>query len=486
MPVPFLAAVALAFVFRLPTDRFPLGVSATVWKIAEAGLLAAIVGWVAVGLGRDVLARAARANGTAGRRYVRARKVVDALGVAIFALILYLVDWVRVVDHGLGLRRFPFVEEAAILAPYMLAATFGTAGLHRAAARVRPEVATRGLARDLFRRARKAAGVALPIALIGVSSRGLFRGAWRPTGDDAWIPLVGLWVAATAAFLLSPAFVRLAWPMQPMPPGALRDRLERLARRLRFRCSDILVWDTNGTSVNAAVTGVLPWFRYVIVTDAMAERLPPEEIEAVFGHEVGHAAHRHLPYYAAFFFASAAVVALGSSAVDGIWDLEAAMGRVVASPALVELVAAVAGCLTLGLYFFLGFGGLSRRFERQADLYGARSVSCGLDPCDPQFDPNAEGFDPPRPLPDAPCPRGVRLLAGALIDVAVLNGIDPADRSWRHGTIADRVASLGRVLDEPGGAKRFQEQTARLRWAVLAALAVVASIAGGVASGLGP
>ena len=94
--------------------------------------------------------------------------------------------------------------------------------------------------------------------------------------------------------VLSPLFVRLAWPTRPLPPGPLRDRLERLARRFGFRCTDILVWDTGQVMVNAGVTGALPWFRYVLLTDALIESLSPLEIAAVFGHEIGHIAHRHL------------------------------------------------------------------------------------------------------------------------------------------------------------------------------------------------
>ena len=54
--------------------------------------------------------------------------------------------------------------------------------------------------------------------------------------------------------VLAPAFVRLTWPTRPLPPGPLRDRLERLSRRFRFRCTDILVWDTGQALVNAGVT----------------------------------------------------------------------------------------------------------------------------------------------------------------------------------------------------------------------------------------
>ena len=62
--------------------------------------------------------------------------------------------------------------------------------------------------------------------------------------------------------------------------------------------------------VNACVTGILPGFRYVLLSDALIESLTPLEIAAVFGHEIGHVAHRHFLYFAFFFMGSLGVLSL--------------------------------------------------------------------------------------------------------------------------------------------------------------------------------
>ncbi len=58
--------------------------------------------------------------------------------------------------------------------------------------------------------------------------------------------------------------------------------------------------------VNAMVVGLFPILRYVVVTDRLSAELTPEEIEAVFGHEVGHVKHRHMTYYLFFMMVSLA------------------------------------------------------------------------------------------------------------------------------------------------------------------------------------
>ena len=62
--------------------------------------------------------------------------------------------------------------------------------------------------------------------------------------------------------------------------------------------------------VNACVTGILPRFRYVLLSDALIESLTPLEIAAVFGHEIGHIAHRHLLYFGFFFMGSLGVLSV--------------------------------------------------------------------------------------------------------------------------------------------------------------------------------
>ena len=78
--------------------------------------------------------------------------------------------------------------------------------------------------------------------------------------------------------------------------------------------------------INACVTGILPGFRYVLLTDALIESLTPEEATAVFGHEIGHLAHRHLLYFAFFFLGSLGILSTFADAV-------AQLGPVVAKAA---------------------------------------------------------------------------------------------------------------------------------------------------------
>ena len=75
----------------------------------------------------------------------------------------------------------------------------------------------------------------------------------------------------TLVLAISPFFIRLAWPTRPLPEGPLRRRLERIANRVGFRYTDVLVWDTGNMMVNACVTGILPGFRYVLLTDALID-----------------------------------------------------------------------------------------------------------------------------------------------------------------------------------------------------------------------
>src|SRR5947208_8027930 len=86
--------------------------------------------------------------------------------------------------------------------------------------------------------------------------------------------------------------------------------MDARARPLRFRGSDLLLWDTHGGVANAMVAGPLPWVRYVFLSDRLLEGLTPDEVEAVFGHEVGHVRHGHLLYYMAFLFLSLTLLAV--------------------------------------------------------------------------------------------------------------------------------------------------------------------------------
>src|SRR5262249_8936469 len=76
-----------------------------------------------------------------------------------------------------------------------------------------------------------------------------------------------------------PCVLPLILGLRSMPTGELRDRLFATARRLNFRCSDIMLWNTRNGVANALVVGILPSLRYVVLSDRLLAELTADEVE---------------------------------------------------------------------------------------------------------------------------------------------------------------------------------------------------------------
>jgi Zn-dependent protease with chaperone function len=286
-------------------------------------------------------------------------------------------------------------------------------------------------------------------------------------GWSAYVaPLLGLGVAL-AIFLCLPWILRLILKVQPMPHGPLRARLEALAKRLNFGYSDILLWNTRRGVANAMVAGVLPRPRYVLLTDRLVAELSPEELDAVFGHEAGHVKHWHMLYYAIFMLFS-------------IFVLWTGLSPFLPESAFLKKAMAFPFVLILAAYIFLVFGFLTRRCERQADIYGCRAASCGRPSCT-GHDEATTGLGG-----GGLCPTGIRTFIAALEKVASLNGISRDKpgllQSWQHSTIARRVEFLQSMLADTTLEPRFQRKVALVKWGLLlglgTALAVLVAVQG--------
>ena len=478
MPVSLLIALFLAFGTDAILPPAPVARDAVVPRVVEAMAAVGGVGLAGLAVSVAVLARVRRRGRvTTGSRRVLAvgARVVDGLTLGGYAWIILGLGWVDVIRDGFGLRDGILVDEILILLPYVLAQVLGWWGLYPAEMAVRPASLAAGrppgVARHLVLRARQTLGMVLPAALIFSLAQDLARWGWPERSEEPGFQIAMMAAMGALTLFLAPAFVRLSWPTRPMPPGPLRDRLVRLSARFGFRFSDVLVWETGGTIVNAGVTGALPFFRYVLLTDALIEGLDPREVAAVFGHEVGHVRHRHLAFFGFFFVGSMGVLTLAGDLVSAH-----ALGIMPWSPAGPSGVM-MQGVITLAFglaYFGLVFGSLSRRFERQADVFGCRAVSCGRLECPPHADVDANADS--KPNLDGPiCPVSIRIFANALKTVAMLNGIEPAARSWRHGSIDRRVAFLEGLEGRPLAERKFQAGVIRLRLAL--ALALIAGLA---------
>ncbi len=308
-------------------------------------------------------------------------------------------------------------------------------------------------------------------------------------GGSEWIDLGGWIGSAVTVFFFAPEIIRRVLHTEPLPDSPLRRRLAALCHRTGVAYRDVLLWKTDHNMGNAAVMGFVPRFRYILLSDLLLERMPDEEIEAVFAHEIGHIVHRHMGWYVIFI-----LVLTLLNAGPGRWMTEA----------LTSLSANTQQVIVFGVWvatFMILFGFVSRRFERQADVYGARTIqmnppsarveirhSPSLVNQLPMLESAARvgGSDGtavavttllPTSLADAPegdsyvGEYGAALFASALRRVAHVNNIPLASRSWCHGSIARRMKYLESISKNRELTVQFDRWMLRLYSFIVAALA---------------
>ncbi|HSW44848.1 MAG TPA: M48 family metallopeptidase [Phycisphaerae bacterium] len=291
----------------------------------------------------------------------------------------------------------------------------------------------------------------------------------------AWADQAVLVIIAGVVFFFAPVLLRYIWHTRPLPGGELRHRLEDLCRRIGLTYREILVWQSDGMVVNAAVMGLFRPVRYILLSDGLIEMMEDEKIEAVFGHEAGHIKCRHMHYYLLFAILSMLIV-------GGLTELVVRLRPdLIQNSAVFQDYLQVGAMASVVLIWLFGFGAVSRRFEWQADLFGARSVTpppegCRL-PCFHHATAEIRGPDPQHPVPTDPvCATGADTFADALTRIAVLNGIPLEARSWRHSSIANRVRLLRSYAHEPVKAAQLERSVLAIKALLLIGVLIGLSI----------
>jgi len=183
-----------------------------------------------------------------------------------------------------------------------------------------------------------------------------------------WVP-ASLAVAAAvvalgllAPVVIEPIFTRFA----PVPDGALRERMMKLAERAGVHVGDVLVADASRrtTALNAYVSGFGPT-RRIVLFDTLADG---PDVESVVAHELGHARHRDVvrSVIVAAGVAAAAVMA-GALVLMAAADPAALTAAPVAVPELVP--GALAAAAILGLIGMPLQAMVSRRIEARCDEF---------------------------------------------------------------------------------------------------------------------
>lgn len=482
IPIPLLLALLLAFGIDAPAGPPRDATGALAWIAAAMGGVVASA--FALGLWTAwKVRRKGFATSRVRRAFAIGSRLIALATLVAFGWIVHGSGWPAIVLDTWGWRGSILVDDALMLAPFLamqLLAWWGVFYGERAVMGLPASHAGRRVARHLYLKERQSLALVLPVVLIFVVRNDVIDRLWPAWRYHPWAEPLELAALGSLVLVVSPLFIRLAWPTRSLADGPLRRRLEAIAGRSGFRCSDIRVWDTDHMMVNACVTGVLPRFRYVLLSDALIDGMTPSEIAAVFGHEIGHVAHRHLPYFLFFLMGVMMLVTAASDAFVGLEDWVAGLTTVdpTSPAALRDAAEGLALVAAIGVLFWMVFGALSRRFERQADVYGCKAVSCGSPECPPHFDYEGDaGDEPGRPIATV-CPVGVRIFADALAAVARLNGIPADARSWRHGSIASRIQFLADLAESPAREPAFQRQVRRFRLGLAAGMVAALGLAG--------
>lgn len=450
-------------------------------------------------------------------------KLYRLLVVAAYATILFVWRWASLAGHWAGQDAWLAVQLAIAVAPLVVLQTTAWITLYSADRRLRA---------FLFERAGAAVAVQqwtlprylefmfrqyllivlVPLLALAAADDAISRLLGPPEVEP--LSAGALLALLVVAVSLSGLWFRLCWRTEALPEGPLRDRLRGLADRAGVRIGNILVWRTNVTIANGCMVGMVGPLRYIFITDALLLSLAPEEIEAVFAHEVAHVKFSHVLLYMIMAMGGGAAGLLAgtlAAALDtSFWTQNLAVGAVVLA------------------YWGLGFGFVSRRCEMECDLYAARATTCpvGCSPPDagarsraaapgvaeaasafPSLGaaaagpvgaglcaegPGVAGAGTPvtpdgQALPAGICEHRVMAMATALRRIARLNGTPEKARGWRHFSIARRCRFLMDVLSDASLVGRLER---RLRWikvgVVAAAFALVLAAGLVVSSMEGP
>ncbi|MHC4991233.1 MAG: M48 family metallopeptidase [Planctomycetota bacterium] len=422
-----------------PSPWFGLEIGGRVAVALLPPAVIVLVTWIAV-------ASALRRDGRPERLVAALRVLAGARWLLVIHFVTAVMGfgWLDTVRSGTG--NLLLVDELVALTPTVLAVLVTWWLHHPLEARMRQALLIRSLdlGRPVHPMPSRGAHVllqarsgllllGLPLVLIlgcselidiAWSRWGLERGGWT-------IDAIKL-TSALGIFILSPLLARLVLTVRPLAPGPVRDDLLAICARHRVRVRDVLVWNTSGSIINAAVMGLIGRLRFVLLTDALLESMTAPQLEAVMAHEVAHVRRSHIPWLIVTLLAALSGTVVLSQMPILLAELlgwrEPADGLL---PVWAELPI-VTGQVVVAL---VAFGWVSRRFERQADTFAVQHLS-GLG----SEHASAE---------TAVAPEAVAAMQNALDRIARLSTINPSKHSWRHGSIVWRQNYLATIVGVP-------------------------------------
>lgn len=280
-------------------------------------------------------------------------------------------------------------------------------------------------------------------------------------------------------FIGAPLVIRHIWQTTPLAQGEVRERMLAMCQQHKVRVRELLLWQTSGRMINAAVTGLISKVRYILLSDGLLDQLGAREVEAVMAHELAHVKLKHLIWMGLMIIAALGVLEM-TAQIAFVELLLPLLGNVtlgaIASETGIDLYHPQTQSLIIAVPSFviaiLAFGWVSRRIERQADVFAVKHLAITSE--DKQHDPlGKQVFDN----------NAVETMVRALQRVSELNHMATTSKNWRqdlihwrHGTIAWRQAYLRSIVGKPIDDADIDRVLLRVKIATLAGLAIVAAL----------
>ncbi len=240
----------------------------------------------------------------------------------------------------------------------------------------------------------------------------------QPAGQ---ILFFGIFLVIAIIFL--PVLVRFFWGCRPFEDSLKTEGIRNFFRDMGFKYRELVNWPLlGGKMMTAGIMGIIPGFRYVLITESLMEVLDPSELNAVMAHEAGHAKYYH-QLLLSLLFLGYFILSLGFFDPEFYFTV---MGYLVfripvdfMSDNFYFVLFAVPMLVSLIIYFRFIMGFFMRNFERQADTHAALTIG--------------------DPAPIISSLEKIALLSGKIRDVP----------SWHHFSIGQRVDFLEKSFRDP-------------------------------------
>lgn len=237
-----------------------------------------------------------------------------------------------------------------------------------------------------------------------------------------------------ACLLFAPRLVVRLWGCRPLPMTALRAELEEFAQAHQFRVGNFMLWPLfGGETLTAGIIGILPRWRYILITRGLLGILTSEELKAVVAHEMGHVRRYHMLFFLAFFLCySILAYAFNDLVFLILLQNPFILDRLLLSQSvnltLLSVLQSAPMIILLVVYFRYVFGFFLRNSERQADLYALKVIG--------------------HPFPLVSSLQRIAYHGGHLEDLP----------NWHHFSIRQRIEFLLKAHEDPSLVRRHHKK----------------------------